>query len=132
MEYVEGIVTSGLQEAGKFIEMESYKKQYKQKLGFIPYPGTLNIKLHNNLELNIEDEFSNKLKKINGEGKLGDVFFLDAIISNKDNTINKKGFIFFPVKSIYKTDTLEFVCEDKLRDIMNLKDGDTVILKINN
>lgn len=130
MLFLEGTITSGLHEAGDFIEKKIYKKQYKRKLGFIPYSGTLNIKLKNNITLDIEDQLVNKLKKINGEGNLGDVFFLEASISTKDNKINKKGAVLFPVKTIYTTNTLEFVAEEKLRDTMHLKDGDEITLKI--
>lgn len=130
MIYLEGVVTSGMQKAGKFIELDVYKKQYNHKLGFIPYPGTLNIKLQNNIEVDIENEYADKLKKINGSGKYGDVFFLFASITTKDNRITKKGAILFPVRSVYTTDTLEFICEDNLRKTMNIKNGDVVVIKI--
>ncbi|WP_303235039.1 DUF120 domain-containing protein [Methanosphaera cuniculi] len=129
MIYLEGVVSSGMQKASKFIELPVYKKQYEHKLGFTPYPGTLNIKLQNDIEVDVEDEYANKLQKISGEGKYGDVFFLFASLSTKDNTKTKKGAILFPVRSVYTTDTLEFVCEDNLRKTMDLKNGDVVVLK---
>ena len=61
----EGKVSSGLQKAGQFMEKEVYKKQYLDKLGFIPYHGTLNIKLSNNITLNL-DNLHDKLKRIHG------------------------------------------------------------------
>ncbi|WP_455646091.1 DUF120 domain-containing protein [Methanosphaera sp.] len=131
MALLEGTVHSGLQKASKFMEKSVYKEQYPNKLGFEPYPGTLNVKLKNNITLDIENKLAPQLKKIEGNEQFGDVFFLEASLSIKENTINKKGAILFPVKTVYKTDTLEFICEEKLRDTLNLKDGSTVILEIN-
>ena len=40
-----GIVVSGRGCGKKFLEMKWVKRQITEKLGFMPYPGTLNIKL---------------------------------------------------------------------------------------
>ncbi|MGN1321030.1 MAG: DUF120 domain-containing protein [Methanosphaera sp.] len=45
--------------------------------------------------------------------------------------MTKEGAILFPVKTVYTTNTLEFISHEKLRETMNLKDGTTVILEIN-
>jgi riboflavin kinase len=43
--YLEGELFSGLGEGAYYINQEGYRKQFREKLGFDPYPGTLNIKL---------------------------------------------------------------------------------------
>jgi len=40
-----GTVVSGLGRGGFFIALEGYSRQFAEKLGFIPFPGTLNIRL---------------------------------------------------------------------------------------
>ena len=50
---VTGEVFSGLGEAAKYISMEGYMKQFKSKLGFSPYPGTLNLKLLSDNDLKV-------------------------------------------------------------------------------
>ena len=90
---------------------------------------SLNIKLSNNITLNL-DNLHDKLKRIHGNGSFGDVLFLEAYLSTIDEKITKKGAILFPVKTVYDTDTLEYVSSEKLRDTLNLKDGDKVIIKI--
>lgn len=127
---VEGTVSSGLKKAEKFMEKETYSKQYKDKLGFIPYNGTLNIKLKDNITLDITGKLSNKLKKINGDNVLGDVLFLESTIYTEDKKIEKEGAILFPEKTVYKTNLLEFIADEKLRDSMHLKDEDTVFIYI--
>lgn len=130
MIYLEGVVKSGLGKAGDFIKADVYAKQYEHKLGFKPFAGTLNIKLQNDLCIDIEDKYASILKKINGADGYGDVFFLFADISLADNSKTEHGAILFPVKSVYTTSTLEFISSVNLRRTMNLSDGDVVVVKI--
>ena len=127
----EGIVTSGLQKAGTFMKKDTYKKQYLEKLGFKPYYGTLNIKLKNDVEINLKKEFNDDLKIIHGNDTLGDVYFLNAEISTEDSQITKKGAILFPTKTVHKIDTIEFVAPEKLREIMHLNDKSKVTIQLN-
>lgn len=125
-----GIVKSGLQKAGMFMQKETYVKQYMKKLGFMPYNGTLNVKLENDVEINIQEKYNEKLKIIKGDENLGDVYFLEATISTNDKKNSETGAILFPTKTVHKIDTLEFVAKDKLREKMNLKDDSKVIISI--
>ncbi|MDE1727273.1 MAG: DUF120 domain-containing protein [Thaumarchaeota archaeon] len=45
--YVEfkGVIISGMGEGAYYMSMKGYTKQFKSKLGYIPFPGTLNVKL---------------------------------------------------------------------------------------
>ncbi|KUO93898.1 MAG: riboflavin kinase, partial [Caldivirga sp. JCHS_4] len=40
-----GVVTTGLGEGGYYMSLEGYRRQFTSKLGFDPYPGTLNVRL---------------------------------------------------------------------------------------
>ncbi|HJU14069.1 MAG TPA: DUF120 domain-containing protein [Candidatus Nitrosotalea sp.] len=45
--YVEfkGVIVSGMGEGAYYMSMKGYAKQFKSKLGYVPFPGTLNVKL---------------------------------------------------------------------------------------
>lgn len=45
--YVEfkGTIISGMGEGAYYMSMKGYTKQFKTKLGYVPFPGTLNVKL---------------------------------------------------------------------------------------
>ena len=45
--YIEfkGTIISGMGEGAYYMSMKGYAKQFKSKLGYIPFPGTLNVKL---------------------------------------------------------------------------------------
>lgn len=40
-----GIIISGMGEGAYYMSMKGYTKQFKSKLGYVPFPGTLNVKL---------------------------------------------------------------------------------------
>ncbi len=42
-----GTIISGMGEGAYYMSMKGYTKQFKTKLGYVPFPGTLNIKLKN-------------------------------------------------------------------------------------
>lgn len=42
---IDGTVTTGLGEGKYYLSLPGYRKQIEKKLGFSPYPGTLNIRL---------------------------------------------------------------------------------------
>jgi len=53
---LEGTVFEGLGEGAYYISKEVYRKQFIEKLGFDPYPGTLNLKLATEYDLKTRTE----------------------------------------------------------------------------
>ena len=41
-----GVIISGLGEGAYYMSLNGYTKQFKTKIGYIPFPGTLNVKLN--------------------------------------------------------------------------------------
>lgn len=118
-----GKVISGMGEGRYYTEQSGYVEQFKEKLGFIPYPGTLNVEieyvernklrlLKNSKAINIE-EFKTKNRSFGG------VRCFKAKINGSD------GAIVLPLRSHY-SNILEFISENHLRERLNLKDGDSV------
>ena len=123
---IKGKVTTGLGKAAYFLGQEFYKSQFNKKCGFIPFPGTLNIIVPTEDLDNIKqmkDKCTNIIKPDEG---FGGVRYIKAIL--EDNVV---GAIVFPDKTTHEETYLEFIAKVKLRDTLNLKDGDEVSLKIN-
>ena len=59
---ITGTLFSGLGEGAYYISLPGYKKQFISKLGFKPYPGTLNLKISDVLH----KQFFDKLSKNDG------------------------------------------------------------------
>ena len=122
---IAGIVTTGLGKAAYFLGQDFYKSQFREKLGFTPFPGTLNLIVE---EEKLEDirlmknSCNNVIKPDQG---FGAVRYIRAHL-NQDIV----GAIVFPDKTTNDENYLEFISKDKLRDKYNFKDGDEVILTI--
>lgn len=52
----EGSVVSGMGEGAYYMSLEGYRRQFKNKLGYEPYPGTLNVRLVDQLYMNARRE----------------------------------------------------------------------------
>ena len=125
--YFKGKVVSGMGEGRYYTEQTGYSKQFKEKLGFVPYPGTLNVEielvernklrlLKNHRSINIE-EFKTKNRTFGG------VQCFRASINGKE------GAIVLPLRSHY-SNILEFISPIYLRKELNLKDGDEIQILI--
>jgi len=118
-----GKVVSGMGEGKYYTEQRGYVDQFKNKLGFVPYPGTLNVEIEyverNKLRLLknyggiVIDEFETKNRTF------GSVLCLNATINNC------KGAIVLPKRSHY-SNILEFISPHYLREKLHLKDGGEV------
>ena len=115
---IDGEVTTGLGKAAFFLSQEFYTKEFKKNLGFIPYPGTLNYLEEIN---KIKNSCENLIKPDEG---FGAVKYIEAKLNDKVN-----GAIVFPAKTTHDENYLEFIAENKLRDELDLSDGDLVSLE---
>ncbi|MBQ2831314.1 DUF120 domain-containing protein [Methanobrevibacter sp.] len=121
---IDGEVTTGLGKAAYFLSQEFYTKEFKKNLGFVPYPGTLNVIVSEEYldEINkIKNDCENLIKPDEG---FGAVKYIEANLNDKVN-----GAIVFPAKTTHEENYLEFIAENRLRDDLNLKDGDIVSLE---
>ena len=118
-----GRVVSGIGEGKYYTEQNGYVNQFKEKLGFVPHPGTLNVEIkyieRNKLRLLkdyntiLVDEFRDK------DRTFGGVRCFKAEINGV------KGAIVLPLRSHY-SNILEIISPYCLREKLNLKDGDEV------
>jgi riboflavin kinase len=121
---IEGEVTTGLGKAAYFLSQEFYTREFKKNLGFIPYPGTLNVVVSEQHldEINeIKNSCENLIKPDEG---FGAVKYIEATLNDK-----VEGAIVFPAKTTHEENYLEFIAEDKLRDELSLEDGDIVFVE---
>ena len=127
---LEGEVFTGLGEGRFYLSLEPYKRQISEKLGFVPYPGTLNLRLKNKANLEIRkmlksfsgikiSGFKNNLRTY-GDATCYPVLINDEIL----------GAIIFAQRTHYGDDVLEVIAPVCLREALNLNDGDIVILTI--
>ncbi|EHP88507.1 CTP-dependent riboflavin kinase [Methanotorris formicicus] len=124
-----GRVISGRGEGKYYVSLPPYKRRFKKILEFTPYPGTLNVKLDEILDINklnpIEtDDFIYNDKKYFG------VKIIPVKISTFKHDFEVEGAIIVPKKTYHSNNIVEIISPVKLRDLLSLNDGDLIKIKI--
>ncbi|MHC1600202.1 MAG: DUF120 domain-containing protein [Candidatus Methanospirareceae archaeon] len=130
---IAGRVITGLGEGGYYTTLEGYKKQFEAKLGFIPFPGTLNLSLdllcivarkkldgRNGIEI---EGFESENRTFGG-GKCFPCKILD------DRAEGIKSAVIIPDRTHYPEDILEIISPVYLRGELNLKNGDEIRIRV--
>ncbi|MEM3453058.1 MAG: DUF120 domain-containing protein [Candidatus Hadarchaeum sp.] len=122
-----GRVVTGMGEGSYYVGHPGYSEQFKRELGFLPYPGTLDIKLdRTSVELK---ETLTKLpsKQVPGfktsERTFGPVKLFPSKLKGE------KGALVIPNRT-HHTDIIEIIAPINLRKSMGLKDGDPVKVEV--
>ena len=123
---LEGVVFSGLGEGSYYIRQDGYRKQFLEKLGFDPYPGTLNVKLTSDFDVKTRQELEGypaiEVEGFKDEARsFGPVKCYPTLINNK-----ARGALVFAFRTHYDARVLEIISAQHLRSQLKLKDGQKV------
>ena len=127
---INGSVISGLGEGAYYMSLKGYTKQFKVKIGYIPFPGTLNVKL-NQLQatqtLQQLDDLDNIIIDPFSDGKrtYGWVKCFHAILNN-----SIKCELIRLERTHHDNSIIELISKNNLRKIAGLKTGSKVTVKI--
>lgn len=122
---VEGKVFSGLGEGAYYMSQTGYRKQFKEKLGFDPFPGTLNLRVRPERLEDIRILETCPFVLIEGfvdQGRsFGPAKCYRAVVNER-----VEGAIISPVRTHYEGDVAELIARENLRKVFRLHDGDMV------
>ena len=124
MKKVKGVVISGSGEAALFTQLDWVKQQCREKLGFEPYPGTLNLRVR-------EEDLALMSRLIREGIKLVPPTpnFCEAVCLRV--TIDKiKGAVILPHVDNYYQNTVEIIAPVKIKESLSVEDGDEVVITI--
>jgi riboflavin kinase len=122
---LEGEVTTGLGKGKIYMSKEVYQEIFDEKLGFRPFPGTLNLEVDEKERRDFEhfSEWRRARKIYENGNRLSDV----------DITPCKIGDVECALLRLEKTDhpmeIAEVIAPVELREKFNLEDGDKVTLR---
>lgn len=125
---ITGTLVTGMGEGQYYVNLPGYRSQFEEKLGYIPFDGTLNLKVGQKDLPKIDMIRRSKNIVIEGfqqEGRtFGEVKCYIATIRNLNCAVT------IPSRSHY-SDTLEVLCKYNLRHTLGITDGDQVDIHIN-
>jgi len=123
--FLKGRVFTGMQEGGFYISQNRYRKQFVDKLGIDPYPGTLNLRV-DPLKRKM---FLQKKTPMNIEGFVSRNRTFGRLKCYMADVHGIKSAITVPERTHYTEDTVELISNKNLRKALKLKDGSKVTIQ---
>jgi riboflavin kinase len=128
-----GTATSGMGEGRHYITLDGYMTQFRDKLGYEPYAGTLNIDLD-------EDSVRSRSRlsamdpvTIEGweteERTYGPAYCYPATLSSADQSYDR-AHVIAPERTHHGDDHLEVIAPERLRAELELEDGTEVTVSV--
>ena len=127
---LKGKVVSGMGEGAYYMSLKGYTKQFKSKLGYIPFPGTLNVKLNDEKYVQAVNHLSEhtdvKIESFSdGKRTFGWVKCFSGIINNEIDCE-----LIILERTHHNHSIIEFISRKNIRKSLQLKDNSTVKIKI--
>jgi len=127
---LKGTLVSGMGEGAYYMSLKGYTKQFKSKIGYVPFPGTFNVKLG-------KKEYTETLRQFEGmEGTHIDGYSDGKRTYGWVKCFRAKLNSSFDCELIrlerthHDTSTVELISKNNLRKSANLSDGNKVTIMI--
>lgn len=118
---VQGSVTSGFGKGKEFVSLEGYARQFESRLGYEPYPGTLNVDIGARIDERLEELQPIRIDGWeSGQNSFGAVNCYPASIPGIEESIPLH--VVVPDRTDHDTSTLELLSPLSLRDRLSLSD----------
>jgi len=126
---ITGEVFTGLGEGAYYVSLDGYRRQIREKLGFDPYPGTLNLKLTEPSDLYFREMLNHRAGILikgfsNGKRTYGSAKAFKARVKDIEAAV------LLIERTHYGMDILEVIAPVNLRQALGLKDGDRVSVEV--
>lgn len=130
---LEGEVVQGVGKGQVFVELQGYKAQFNKKLGYEPYPGTLNLKLEPEsvrIRSHVESMDSIRIDGWSDDDRSFGPVYCYAGSVEADGQVYEPIHVIRPERTRHEDDVLEIIADMKLRSEIELEDGDTLTVNI--
>jgi riboflavin kinase, archaea type len=128
----EGSVVSGMGEGAYYMSLDGYRRQFQEKLGYEPYPGTLNIRLTDQIFMNARRELGKHSSIFidgfsDGTRTYGWVKCYRAIINN--GAVANAAVLVLE-RTHYDDSMLEVIAPTPIKQTAGIKNGDRVKVQV--
>lgn len=131
---LQGEITSGMGEGRHYISLPGYNAQFKETLGYEPYPGTLNVDLSgpSQRERSALESFEGIHIEAweDEERTYGAAYCYPARVEAPGGPTASRAHVIVPDRTHHDDQQLEIIAPEKLRDELGLLDGDEVIVYV--
>lgn len=121
-----GKIITGLGEGQYYIALDGYRTQFIEKLGFDPYPGTLNVRLDAS-SIDIRKKIAQSIR-ISGFTDQNRTFGKGSCFRVRISDI--EGAVITPERTHYPEDIIEIIAPVNLREHLELKDGTNINVEV--
>lgn len=128
----EGNIVSGMGEGAYYMSLEGYRKQFKEKLGYEPYQGTLNVRLTDPIYMNARRELG-KHQSIfidgfsDGTRTYGWVKCYRAVVN--DGAVDNAAVLVLE-RTHYDDSMLEVIAPVSIKQEAGIKNGDRIKVQV--
>jgi riboflavin kinase len=130
---LEGAVTSGMGEGRHYITLSGYMRQFREELGYEPFPGTLNVDLtEESVQARTRLDAIDPVVIDGWESEdrtYGPAYCYPATV-RADGTTYTQAHVISPERTHHGDDHLEIIAPDKLRDEFGFEDGSEVTIDV--
>jgi len=123
-----GSIVDGLRKGKYYLSLPGYKRGIRNRLGFEPYAGTLNVKLSKSDFMKRNEILREEPILIKGfrmkNRSFGDLFAYHCRVDGKSAAI------IFPLKSSHPQDIIEVIAETNLRRTLSKGKGSSVVIEL--
>jgi riboflavin kinase len=121
-----GKIVSGVKQGAFFTQLDWFQSQCRDLLGFTPYPGTLNLELSNDDVPIVET--------LESEAEIEFIPPDSEFCSGKGFPIVVQGIraaVVIPAEEVrvHGKNIIEIISDQRLKDVLNVDDGDSVRVK---
>jgi len=128
-----GTVTGGMGEGRHYISLPGYMEQFRDRLGYEPFPGTLNVEL--------DEESVRTRGELGGPGSVRIEEWADddrtygaatchpVAVTAADGDAYGPAHVIVPDRTHHDESSLELIAPDRLRDALGLADGDELAIR---
>lgn len=124
-----GTITTGMGEGEYYMKMEEYNKQFTEKLGFEPFPGTLNLKLRGGEDIKARQKLA-ELPGITINGFKKESRTFGSVKCFRAEIEGIEGAVVIPARTHHSGDTIEVIAQEKIKSRLDVKEGDRVCVKV--
>ncbi|MDK2372228.1 MAG: CTP-dependent riboflavin kinase [Candidatus Korarchaeota archaeon] len=123
-------VFSGMKEGAYYMSRPGYVMGFKEVVGYIPFPGTLNLRVRGE-DISKIREWRRRVRPkvvpgfVEAGRTFGDVEVLPVVLNG-----SVEAHAIFPLRRHYGDDVLEIIHPESLRIKLNAKDGDIVAITL--